>query len=105
MVPKEMAKSITINNLVEVISKGNKTKVEYEPERPGDVRDSLADLSLAQRKINYNPTVNLEKGVEIMLEHIDDWHDAPLWDSSGIENATKSWFKYLGKESEVTLND
>jgi UDP-glucose 4-epimerase len=61
-------KSITINNLVEVISKGNKTKVEYEPERHGDVRDSLADLSLAQRKINYNPTVNLEKGIGEYIE-------------------------------------
>jgi UDP-glucose 4-epimerase len=55
--------------------------------------------------LDWSPTVNLEKGVGIMLEHIHDWHDAPLWDSAGIENATESWFKYLGKESQVNLND
>jgi UDP-glucose 4-epimerase len=61
-------KNVTINKLVEIITKGNKTKVEYGPKRPGDVRHSLADLSLAYQKINYNPTVDLEKGIEEYIE-------------------------------------
>ena len=32
-----------------------------------------------------------------MLENIDDWKDAPLWDKSSIDKATTTWFKYLSK--------
>ncbi len=58
-------KSITINRLVEMIRKGNNNtiKIEHGPERPGDVRHSLADLSLAYQKINYSPTIDLEIGI------------------------------------------
>jgi UDP-glucose 4-epimerase len=32
-----------------------------------------------------------------MLEQIDYWKDAPLWDPLSIDKATKTWFEYLGK--------
>ena len=59
-------KRVTINRLVDIITRGNSTKIkiEYSPERPGDVRHSLADLSLAFEKINYTPTVDFERGIE-----------------------------------------
>lgn len=58
-------KSVTINNLVKIITKRNNTaKIKYCPERPGDVRHSLADFSLAHKKIDYTPTVDLEQGIE-----------------------------------------
>lgn len=58
-------KSITINNLIKLISINNKSiKVENGPVRPGDVRDSLADISKAIRELNYNPTIDIEKGIE-----------------------------------------
>jgi UDP-glucose 4-epimerase len=57
-------KSITINKLAEMITKNNKIKIEHYPERIGDVRDSLADISLVHRIINYTPTIDLEKGIE-----------------------------------------
>lgn len=58
-------KSITINYLVKMITNGNiTTKIGYGPKRLGDVCDSLADLSLAQQKIGYKPTIDLETGIE-----------------------------------------
>ncbi|MEO8416838.1 MAG: NAD-dependent epimerase/dehydratase family protein [Ginsengibacter sp.] len=56
---------VTINHLVEIISKNNESliKVEHHAERPGDVRHSLADISLAHQKINYSPSVDLEIGI------------------------------------------
>jgi len=59
-------KSVTINRLVEMITKDESSsiKIEHGPERPGDVRDSLADISLAHRKLNYTPTIDLENGIE-----------------------------------------
>jgi UDP-glucose 4-epimerase len=62
-------KNITINNLVKIITKGSKTtRIEYGPERPGDVRHSMADLSSANHKINYAPIVDLVKGIAEYIE-------------------------------------
>jgi len=43
--------------------------------------------------------VTLEEGVAVMLEHIQDWKNAPLWNVNKIEEATKSWFKFLGENN------
>ena len=37
--------------------------VEYREPRPGDVRDSLADISLAQRLLGYKPTIGFGEGL------------------------------------------
>jgi len=57
---------ITINKLVELISKGHNGKIhiKYGPARPGDVHDSLADIALANQKINYKPMIHIENGIE-----------------------------------------
>jgi UDP-glucose 4-epimerase len=34
-----------------------------------------------------------------MLDNIEYWREAPLWEPESIAEATKSWFKYLGKNS------
>ena len=57
-------KRVTINRLVEIISKKNEVKIEYIAERQGDVRHSLADISLAHEKFNYTPNVELEWGIK-----------------------------------------
>lgn len=56
---------ITINDLVKLITKNYKkeVKIEYVNKRPGDVMHSLADISFARNEINYNPSVDLEKGI------------------------------------------
>jgi len=58
--------SITINKLVNIITKNylGYTKIEYGPERLGDVLHSLANISHANQKINYYPTTSIEEGIE-----------------------------------------
>ncbi len=75
------------------------------PKRPGEPDCTFADISKIRRKLGWSPTVNLEKGVKIMLTQIDDWRDAPLWNSDKIEKATESWFRHLGKNTRVASND
>jgi nucleoside-diphosphate-sugar epimerase len=43
---------------------------QYEPERPGDVKHSLADISLARRKIGFEPKVFFEDGLAKAI----DWY-------------------------------
>jgi UDP-glucose 4-epimerase len=65
--------SITINGLVKMITKNNNSvKIEYGAERPGDVRDSLADISMAHQKFNFKPTVDIDSGIEKYIEWAQD---------------------------------
>jgi UDP-glucose 4-epimerase len=40
----------------------------YEPERKGDIKHSLADISKAQAGLGYNPKVNFEEGLRRTVE-------------------------------------
>lgn len=82
----------TINRLVELLG-GEKVHI---PERPGEPDMTYADISKIRTELGWKPSVSFEEGVEIMLDHIDDWEDAPVWDEESIDKATESWFKHLG---------
>src|SRR2546421_4020463 len=44
--------------------------VEYREPRQGDVRDSLADISLAQRLLGYKPTIGFGEGLALTLDSL-----------------------------------
>jgi UDP-glucose 4-epimerase len=67
------------------------------PKRPAEPDCTFADISKINRLLGWMPEVTLEAGIGVMLEHLQDWKDAPLWDVNKINEATKSWFKYLGE--------
>jgi UDP-glucose 4-epimerase len=56
---------VTINALIGQIGDalGIDPHVFYGPKRPGDVRDSLADISLIREKLGFEPKVDLAKGL------------------------------------------
>lgn len=67
------------------------------PKRPGEPDCTWADISKIQRVLGWKPRVSFEQGVKIMLEHIEDWRDAPVWTPEKITDATRDWFTYLSK--------
>jgi UDP-glucose 4-epimerase len=52
-----------------------------------------------QRLLGWQTRVSFEEGVRRMLERLEDWRDAPVWDPASISKATSSWFRYLGEEA------
>ena len=63
---------VTLNQLLETMKQITGTRnvtPRYEPTRRGDVRDSLADLTLARELLGYEPRVSLEDG----LRRTFDW--------------------------------
>ena len=42
----------------------------YTDERPGDIKHSLADISLARKKLGYKPEYSLDEGLRITM----DWY-------------------------------
>ena len=81
----------SINRLVELLG----GEITYIPKRPGEPDCTWADITKATQLLDWEPKVSLEEGVDILLNNMEYWADAPLWDESSIAKATKSWFKYL----------
>jgi UDP-glucose 4-epimerase len=56
---------ITLNRLIKILEAilEAQATVDYQPARPGDVRDSLADISLAQDLLGYQPKVTVAEGL------------------------------------------
>lgn len=82
----------SINELVEKLG----GDVVYLPKRPGEPDCTFADISKIRKQLSWNPKISFAQGVEKMLENIDYWKDAPVWDQQSIQTATTDWFKYLG---------
>jgi UDP-glucose 4-epimerase len=81
-----------VNRLVELLG----GDVVHIPKRPGEPDVTFADVSKIARLLNWHARTSLEDGVARMLERIDDWRDAPVWEPNSIAQATSSWFAYLG---------
>jgi nucleoside-diphosphate-sugar epimerase len=58
--------NITLNRMIRVLESivNIEATVTYAPARAGDVRHSLADLTLATRYLGYEPVVTVEEGLK-----------------------------------------
>ncbi len=61
---------VSLNQLVSTLQKliGTSFQPLYKAERPGDVRDSLADITKAKNNLNYNPEIKIEEGLKQTLQ-------------------------------------
>ena len=57
---------ISINNLWDMIntSAGKNIKANFGPDRAGDVKDSLADISKAKKLLGYHPKFSVKEGLK-----------------------------------------
>lgn len=81
----------SVNHLVELLS----NEVVHLPKRPGEPDCTWADISKIRRHLGWEPRVSFEEGVARMLQNIEYWRSAPVWDTVDIEKATKTWFALL----------
>lgn len=60
----------TLNQTFELLKPltGYSGAVKYAPERSGDIKHSLADITLAQKHLGYKPTVSFEEGLRKTVE-------------------------------------
>jgi UDP-glucose 4-epimerase len=65
---------ITLNEVIKLLEKvtGRRISAKYDPPRPGDIRHSQADISLASRVLGYQPLVYFEEG----LRRTWEWYNA-----------------------------
>jgi UDP-glucose 4-epimerase len=83
----------SVNRLVELLG----GEIVHIPKRPGEPDCTFADTTKIRKTLGWKPKVKFEEGVRIMLDNIDYWREAPVWDTQSIAEATRDWFAYLGK--------
>ena len=83
----------TVNRLVELLG----GDVDFLPKRPGEPECTWSDISKIRSHLGWEPTISFEEGVKTMLQNIDYWRDAPVWDSATIRDATRTWFDTLSR--------
>lgn len=61
---------ISLNTILRLAGEmvGIQVNAEYRDPRPGDVRDSLADISLAKRLLGYEPKIKFSEGLARTLD-------------------------------------
>lgn len=62
--------TISVNAIYKNIASQLKSdlKPDYLPERPGEIKNSYANISLAQKTIDFSPVVTLENGLQKTVE-------------------------------------
>jgi len=65
-------KAVTVNAIIDMINDlvGKDIKPIYTDPRPGDVKHSLADITLAEKLIGYKPRVSFREGLRKAI----DWY-------------------------------
>lgn len=87
----------SVNRLVELLG-GETVSV---PKRPGEPDCTWADIGKAQHLLGWQPRVSFEQGVASVVENINYWRNAPLWDQASIAKATETWFRYLANSART----
>ena len=85
----------SVNALVALIG----GPVVFIPKRPGEPDCTWADIAKIQRELGWKAVVPFKDGVQRMMDNIELWNDAPLWDPQTIAQATKTWFEHLGERA------
>ena len=84
----------SVNRLVELLG----GPVLHIPKRPGEPDVTWADIGKIKSQLGWSQQVSFEDGVKRILENIEYWRDAPLWDPETIAKATRTWFSALSSE-------
>jgi UDP-glucose 4-epimerase len=84
-------KTVSVNKIARLLG-GKKT---FVPKRPGEPAITFADIRKIKKRVNWRPKISIEKGINLILNSINEWKGAPVWTPKKIKKATRKWFFYL----------
>ena len=84
----------SVNHLVELLG----GPIMLIPKRPSEPDCTWADITKIKTQLGWEQLVSFEEGVGHILDNIEYWRNAPLWEPDTIAKATKTWFATLSPE-------
>lgn len=72
------------------------TQVRRLPDRPGEPRDTCANISKIVKMLNWRPEVSFSDGLALMTENISYWKNGKVWSWAESMESQEDWYKYLG---------
>jgi UDP-glucose 4-epimerase len=84
----------SVNHLADLLG-GDRVQI---PKRPGEPDCTWADIRKISDALQWRPAISFQEGVARILDRIEDWRDAPLWNPESIDVATKEWFTTLSSK-------
>ena len=65
-----VSEKISVNKLFTILKQLTNSSLNptYREKRQGDVKESLADISLAETLLNYSPKIKVEQGLKITVD-------------------------------------
>jgi UDP-glucose 4-epimerase len=68
-------RSLSLLDLLRSLNRllGTDVQPTFKPPRAGDVRDSLADITLARKHLNYEPQVAFDEGLRRSIDYYRSW--------------------------------
>lgn len=88
--------TVSVNRLVDLLG-GEKVHI---PKRPGEPDCTYADIRKVMQELNWSPNVSIEEGVNLLLDDLDAWGAAPVWNPESIAEATRDWFYFLDRQKD-----
>ena len=63
---------VTVGHVIQLLQEitGIPASLKFEEKQHGDVRDTFADISLAEQVIEYHPVVSLQDGLRLEFEYV-----------------------------------
>jgi UDP-glucose 4-epimerase len=84
-------KTVSVMTLAKKLSK----KYIFIPKRPGEPDCTFANISKIKKYYKWEPKINLDQGLNIILKQINYWKKTKVWTKKSIASATREWFKFL----------
>jgi len=67
-------RSVSLLQLIELLNQylGLQLAADHQPARVGDIRDSMADISIARKLLDYEPDIEFEEGLRLSIDYYRD---------------------------------
>jgi len=64
------SRTVSLRELISLLEKslGKSALIQEEPEQPGDVPITYADISHARKTLNYDPNIPVEQGIDLFVQ-------------------------------------
>jgi UDP-glucuronate 4-epimerase len=75
------SRTVELRELIKLLEKelDRHAEIDRQPEQPGDVPQTFADITKARRLLGYDPQTQIEKGIEKFIEWFHENQTASLW--------------------------